>query len=476
MTNIPLCHAVQKLALLGLFAPVLLQAANPSSGQPESGAGLARTMRILQTSTAENPPQLRILSYGQSIVGQGFADRAIAEFLKKNYPNVRVNISNKAIGGYQAPLIRRTAWQDLYNQNPDLVIFHDYGGYDGEIDEIFDNIAKYTVADVLTWTHHIDATPDEANGNQERTSEIVRKAAAKHGWEVVDIRALWKKQLVQGAEASDFLADSIHLNARGGALLGEALATRFQVVATSGDSASRREAVLPLDAAAAVSGWKAQDGGLVSVPGSPLRITFHGNRLDLAPLPNTKGGAKILLDGRPPSTLPDTLAVSRSGNAPGGWWPAITLVTLKPQAAAQKYTMKFRDVAPDGSAYVFALEGSVSGEEGEGRAGEDFVSRSGSVAIRAADIALASVKQNTQKDLPAEFTVEWEVFSMSKNSWTGADDAFPETVIRCWTDGPHTLEILPDDGGTAGFREMRVFSPSGQPAIEAQAASAKTNG
>jgi hypothetical protein len=455
-----------------LFPLVLALSAAPRGAADDTGAQLARTMELLESSAPDHKTPVTILFYGQSITAQGYADRAIRKWIAEHYPHAQVKMTNPAIGGYTAPGLRKTAWQDMYNQNPDLVVFHVYGGENGELEEIFQGMRKHLTADILVWTHHVDSTRDEGNGLREKTSELMKSLAAQYGGEVADVRALWKETLSkENTVPSDYTKDAIHLNDRGGALLGQAVVARFQKNPAASEEWKKRIHTLPLDEAHPgvtydADRWKGERGGLVSTGTSPLRIAFTGNRVDLIGLAGTGGRAKILLDGQTPSTVHDTLSAGRSSKSPGAWWPAVTQVTLGDSVVPQMFSMKFRDVAPDGSSFAYDVSGSVSGDEGSGQSGQPFTAKSGAFTLKPHDLALATVKKLVNKDLPPEFTVEWPVFSMSRDEWTSPGalkegEVPQETVIRCWTDGPHVLEILPLGDGPVGIKDVMIFSPSG---------------
>lgn len=440
-------------------------------GAESPGLYLPRTMALLESSSPGHRTPVRMLFYGQSITAQGYADRAIMKLVRERYPNASVTFTNPAIGGYQAPVLRHTAWQDMYNQNPDLVVFHVYGGQDGELEEIFQGIRKNLTAEVLVWTHHVDSTPDETNGMREKTSELIEALAAKYGFEVADARTLWKETLMrEKISPRDLTVDFIHLNDRGGALLGEAVVARFQDNPSASGDWKRRVHTISLDGpregvSFPAGSWKYTPEGVVASGREPLRLAFTGNRVDVIGLAGG-GSARILLDGRTPSTLRDTLAAGRSSKVPGAWWPAVTRVSLGESPVVESYTMRFHDVAPDGSGYLFDVTGSVSGPVGNGGAGQPFAAASGRFSLDRGDLALAGVRKTTGKDLPAEFTVEWPVFSMSRDLWKSPatlslGEVPQETVVRCWTDGPHVLEIVPEGDGPLGLREIMVFSPSG---------------
>jgi len=436
------------------------------------GKFLPRTMALLESSNATHHTRVSILFYGQSIIANSAIDQEILKYLHGKYPFADIKIKKLAIGGYQAPMLRKTAWQDLYPQNPDLLVFHDYGGESGELEEIYRNIKANMTTEVLTWTHHVDNFGVGIDQQREASCIVLKTLAAKYGWELADVRTQWKEYLkTSHVPIGSLLVDQIHLNPKGTALLRDFLVPHFRVNPDASQDWKNHARTLPLNAPQKeitfdATGWTASPDGLRSTGTKPLQVKFFGNRVDLTALCDGTGSAKLLLDGQTPSSQADTLAASRSTLAPGAWWPAITLVGLGRNRIAEKITMNFHDVAPDGSSFAFDVTGSVSGAEGSGKSGADFTAKSGHFTIAAGDIALNTVKKITKKDLPAQFAVEWEIYSMSRDDWKASAGLKPETdsqatIIRCWTDGPHELEIVPNGDGPLALKELTVFSPRG---------------
>ncbi len=107
------------------------------------GSRLQRTLTLLASSSEAQPNKVRILFYGQSIVA-GLDATAMVDQLRVFYPYAQIEFENRAIGGFQAPNLVRTAVHDLYPYYPDLLIFHVYGGEEtGELERIIFDILPY---------------------------------------------------------------------------------------------------------------------------------------------------------------------------------------------------------------------------------------------------------------------------------------------------------------------------------------------
>jgi hypothetical protein len=275
---------MKRFAFLGMVT-VMIGAGNLGATEPVGGR-IQRTMRLLATSTPEHRNPVRILFYGQSIVRQDYARKAVEADLRKRFPDADLQIENRAIGGYTAPALIRTAEQDLYPYYPDLVVFHVYGGErGGEFEGILRNIRQKTTAEVLTWTHHIDRRGPH---NFDAACKLRQELAEKYECEMVDLRAQWADYMTKNQRtAEDLTVDVVHLNKEGGKLMGDILVPAFQYHA--GVASPLDGCVKTYSLAAALKGqgpvklsgdWQANGEGIVATKGT-LRLTFTGNRVDL---------------------------------------------------------------------------------------------------------------------------------------------------------------------------------------------------
>ena len=433
------------------------------------GRHIARTVSLLESATAEYRTPVNILFYGQSIVGTGYPTSVVKKHLAETYPHAKIRINNRAIGGCQAPKLQHTAFYDLYPEDPDLVIFHVYGGESrGELEGIHANIRKYTTAEVLTWTHHVDC--NSSAKSLDSRSAVRRELAGKYGFELADVRERWKRYLVRtGASARSLLRDNIHPNGQGGTLLGEMLLPHFKVQpvpASRGKwvrtyALNTRHPVVSFSTAT----WKRSGDGLVCESGtSPLKLTFTGNRVELEALPlsGETGSARILLDGKPASQCPDTYAVSRPSIAPKGWWPVVDRI-YGSDLVSETWTLSYRDITPDGKSFVFDLKGSKTAADGSGEVDTAFTSNSGRIRFDAHN-PFRGVKKYLGKNLDPSFTATFKTYCMSKDTWKMPGRAKPgevsrSTLLHFWTSGKHTLEIVPDGNGPIGIRSLIVHQP-----------------
>jgi hypothetical protein len=175
------------------------------------GDRIRRTMNLLSTSTKEKPNKVKIVFFGQSIIKQDYSRKIIESKLRQNFPHAQLEVLNTAIGGYQAPYSARTMFHQVIPHQPDLIVFHVYAGEkDGKYEEILKNFRRYTTAEVVTITHHLDNYGEAVDKDRDAASQLRRDLAVKYGFELVEVRENWRKYLtMHGLKVTDMLSDKI---------------------------------------------------------------------------------------------------------------------------------------------------------------------------------------------------------------------------------------------------------------------------
>jgi len=430
------------------------------------GARIQRTMRLLATSTPERRQPVKILFYGQSIVLQDYARKAVEADLRKRFPHADLMVENRAIGGYGAPVLIRTAEQDLYPFYPDLVVFHVYGGQNGEFEGILKGIRQKTTAEILTWTHHIDRRGPK---QWEAACTLRLKLAEKYQCEMVDLRAKWAEYMEKNQRtAADLCSDVVHLNKEGGKLMGDILTPAFQY--HKGAQSAFDAAVQIYSLADALQGkgpikltgdWQAKDGGVVATKGT-LRLTFTGNRVDLSSLPS-KGIAKVLIDGKAPSATPGAYAATLPIRTPIDYRPALKLVGLGGQPQAEDWTLTAHDISKDGKQFAFDLVGSKTGPDGSGTQAANFVSTSGRIRLQPRDFSFSEAVRIRKKPLPERFDVTWKTYLMGMDTYTpkvvkpGCQDR--QTLTQGIANAEHTLELVLTGDAPVALDAITIHTP-----------------
>ena len=441
------------VAMLAMFALTLTAAENPSV------AYIQRTMLALETSTAAKPAHLRVLFYGQSITAQAWT-KTVEKQLKTQYPTVKFEFLNAAIGGYDSSRLIRTADHDLYPWYPDVLFFHVYGPLD-KYEEIVKRTRERTSAEIVIWTSHfsqgcgknmaagVDVVHDER-------AEGIRAVAKKYNCMLVDLRRKWHDYLVENKVAADsLLIDAVHLNEKGCDLYAKCIGEELRRVPELGDD-------------------PAASGSIVSVPvtdpavtpgaDGSLTLRFTGNRV-LAVSDGTgkrSTSANVLLDGKPMNDRPELWAITRPSLGPAGiWMPAINHLDFPAVPVAEDWMLTcLPDSTPDGKLIHFSLCGSETGVDGEGWSTAQFVSSSRRALIKPEDWNVAWTLGYKKATLPKDFTVTWRTYPLFTPSYQPQSAGKRTRLVQGCTNTEHTLTLVPEfAGGKLGIGAFIVQAP-----------------
>ena len=425
------------------------------------GDKIRRTMHLLSTSTKERPNKVKILFYGQSITRQDYSRKIIEAQLREQFPHAQLEVLNPAIGGYTAPKSVHTMFHTLIPHQPDLVVFHVYGGeQDGNYEQIVKNIRKYTTAELMEVTHHLDAFYDRVEDRE--TASIHRKeVAAKYGSELVEMRRNWEMYMSRHCKkVEDFLSDKIHLNRHGGELWGALQARHFQVQKADPrkwqsrigrmDLRKNKQCLLGM-VNYDPEEWEVTCTGLKNkVPNARLEVHFMGSRVDVISLKGN-GVADILVDGKPPSEHLETWAATLPTSTPIDYRPGIMRVGLKGKPVAETWTLTANAVNEDGKEFNYSLQGSESGRQGCGDHQSVFRSSNGVIELQPKLFRFSEAISIKKKPLPVPFDLRWDVYNTSLDNWKfeGTTEENPSgqvTLVHQLPNSKHLLEIIPRSG------------------------------
>jgi hypothetical protein len=457
-TGQPLAEAHKYRALAELAKNPTAESRTPQTG--DRGRNIQRTMTLLATSTPQKRNTVKVLFYGQSITEQAWT-KTVAADLRQRFPHADLVIENRAIGGFAAQLLVKTAETDLYPFYPDLVIFHVYGSHI-EYENIIRRIRERTTAEVLMQTDHmaaadsLDEETDPAKLSPKQWNPWMNYAflpgiARKYGTELVDQRNLWKQYLRDEKLApSALLRDGVHLNERG-----------CQLMARIVSGYLRYDPKLP-DAA-----WR--DLVRTYEVGKDLRWTegklvleFEGNRVDAICKDGRASPAMVHIDGHRPSELPGVYSLTRTTSYPGSGWPCILRVEHEQPWQIEDWTLTLTEVPADLKQIRFRVEGSKTGPDGEGTTGVRFLSKSGRVIIEPDDWNFEYAQKVFRRPIPAGFQIRWQVVPHFVDEFVspGVKDAAVETTVTLaqgFPSGNHRLEIT--GGPDTPIAALRVYRP-----------------
>jgi hypothetical protein len=442
------------------------------------GSRIQRTMTLLASSNKQAKNRIKILFYGQSIVGGMYWQDIVAE-LKNRYPYANIIAENRAIGGFAAPKLVRVAVHDLYPFYPDLVVFHDYTAKSGEWERMIYNIRKYTTAEIMIFTHQIATAKRQQarTSGDDSDSAMIRYIAQKYNCELVEVRKEWKNYLkIHKLEPYEFLLGdkqhpNVHPNAKGHTLLAQMVMRHFRenTVASGGwfnivRTHEARRAVEEKNDEITFPGkpWSSITEGILGDSSKNcLKLTFYGNRVDIvsASYSGKLGTAKILVDGKELKTYSELYYVTRPSKAYHVWYPAIKRVTLGENPIAEKWTLEISKMSNDGKSFKFSISGSVTGSDGHGSNKADFVSKSGRIKIKASDFTIIETQKYKREPCPKNFKVTWEVKQAFQSIWKPTRWKKRVTLFQGLTNGKHLLEIIPENNGIIPIKSLIVYNP-----------------
>ena len=423
-----------------------------------TGRFIQRTMHLLASSTAKKRNKVKILVYGQSISEQDWWLEVKADLIRR-FPHADLLMENKAIGGFASSLLVKTVEMDVSSFYPALVLFHVYGDHKN-YESIIKIIRSRTAAEVALQTDHYNK---EDEFSDKTAKEFIPALAKRYSCEVIDIRKAWKKYLdVNSYEPSKLLKDEVHLNEHGNFLMAELIKPYLQYK--------------PNYVFDEFHLLRTYDVGTdVCADGDTLHFTFTGNRVDIIAGDSISNDrpVTVLLDNARPSSFQGTYFMTRPyRNNNKGWpWMLPAMIQIGHQAPwiDEEWTCIFKQVSPPYSDFTFKITGSKSGEDGTGRASEDFISKSRRVIIKKGDA-------DTGGDwhLKRSFTVlktivnkgdlvKWKTFSISADFYVPRriHDTSVENITTLFQGVPnkeHVLTIISAGGGLP-IKQVRVYKP-----------------
>ena len=463
---------IRHLLLLSLLGAVALPAAQPPGqfpapknlGDPATlGLNIQRTMTLLATSTPEHRNTVKVLFYGQSITEQEWTKEVTAD-LRRRFPHANLIIENRAIGGHSSQLLVKTAGADLYPFQPDLMIFYVYGSHI-DYESIIRRTRERTTAEILMQTDHVtkdsDLTePTDPAGlsprqwNSFMNYKFLPETARKYGCGLVDQRNLWKQYLKDtGLSATNLLKDGVHLNAHGNYLMAELVKAQIVHRPDTKLDPMNCDTVKTFQVG---KDFQWQDG--------KITLSFEGNRVDVIP---RSANVSVRIDGKKPSEIPETYGFTRVSAFPGSSWPCLLQVGSQKPLQSEWWTLTVKEASPDMKTLKFEVAGSQTGPDGAGTRAENFVSKSGRIAINTNDWNLDFCFKVFKRSLPANHVIIWRADSHGMDRIQNGSAITPplgvelaRTAAQGLPNGKHTLELEPLNPGVPRIlTAIRVYRP-----------------
>ena len=443
-----------------LLAAIVATASAATAEQNPSAAYIQRTMKMLEDSTAENPAHVRVLFYGQSITAQAWT-QIVQKQLEEKYPSAEFEFRNAAIGGYTSNVLIRTADHDLYPWYPDLLFFHVYGPMD-KYEEILRRVRERTSAEIVIWTSHLNSLsrdePNEINTSHDARAAEIRAIGPKYNCMLIDLRRKWRKHLADsGLGVKDLLSDTVHLNPQGCELYARLISEELLRLPDLGDNPTASGTITTIPASAPE---------VAPAPDGRFALRFTGNRVVAVSDGTGAAGAKasVLLDGKPMNGARELWAISRPSLGPARiWMPAINNIGFEAPLAEEDWTLTcLPDSTPDGKKIHFRVQGSATGEDGEGWNTERFVSRSRRAIIEPSDWRIAWTLGYRQATLAERFQVTWRSYPLFTREYEPQPAGTRTLLVQGCANQAHTLTLIPKGGisGISGFVVHAPASPS----------------
>jgi len=418
------------------------------------GKRIGRTMHLLESSSPRDRRKVRILFYGQSITG-GCWHRHVEEELRRRYPFADLEVENRALGGYSAQYLVRTAEHDLYPWYPDLIVFHVYGDH-RRYEEIIRAIRARTTAEIMLFNDHWNRKEyDQGEWRMKRHSafmhDFLPQLADAYQCEFVDVRNPWRAYLeMHGLTPGDLLRDNVHLNEHGLKLMAS-LCSRQMAPADYRPDDAVRDYIVGEDL-----DW--EDG--------VLRLEFDGNRVDVIEGEQESGtSVAVLVDDHSPSHFREAYAVSRPGALVDPLvWPAVNRISLgTPLPRREEWHAEILEISDDHEDVRFRVVGSITGPDGEGSSRERFVSDSGRILIEPGDWNLARSYKLKQVPVKPGMKFRWNVYPLHHDFYIpstarGLLSEAATTLFHGIENGHHHLE-LHAEGRPPSIKALRVFRP-----------------
>lgn len=339
------------------------------------GQYTSRTMNLLHGSTPDKRNEVRILVYGQSISEQEWW-LEVRRTVAARFPDADLIMENKAIGGFSTQYLFKTVEMDISSFYPDLVLLHIYGN-NKDYESVLSTIRSRTTAEIAIMTDHFTG---ENKWSDTMSYNILPALADKYKCDLINVRDPWKAYLKDNnLEPAALLKDGIHLNDFGNFLMAELVKPLFCYKSSFPDDPFKMITTFAIRSD-------------INVSSDTLILPFTGNRADLFcnPANSDPGDSfRIFLDGMAPSSFQGTYYITRPYNSKGKAWPwelpaMIRIGHTKPWVA-EEWSCVFTNAEPPYNDFGFEITGSVTGNDGTGRASEDFTSGSERVIIKKGD-------------------------------------------------------------------------------------------
>jgi hypothetical protein len=417
-------------------------------------------MNLLYKSTKGNRNDVKILVYGQSISEQEWW-LEVKRAVKERFPEANIIMENKAIGGFSTQYLFKTVEMDVSSFYPDLVILHDYGN-EKDYEKVLSTIRGRTASEIAIMTDHYIG---ENKWSDTMSYYILPALAEKYKCDIINIRDPWKAYLKDnGLEPKALLKDGIHLNDYGNFLMAELVKPIFYFKSRFAPDPFGLQTVF-------------MSGTDLKCTEDTITVNLTGNRADLF-FDTTRIRAgdtlEILLDGVKPSTFPGTYFMTRPYGTNDKVWPwdlpSMICVDHTTPWLSEEWSIIYTQVKPPYINFSFKISGTLTGNDGKGKASKDFISRSGRVIIKKGDAEKGgdwhlNRSYKVLKTLVHRGdTVKWKTYTVSTDLFVTEKQEEPSIAksVILFQGVPntlHTLKIICRNACRPPIEMLKVYRP-----------------
>jgi hypothetical protein len=437
---------------------------------------LSRTFSLLARSRADRTNSVRIAFYGYSFIQPVWWTNLISS-VQQSYPQAKIIAANLAFDRHQSPQLVRLAESSLYPFRPDLVVLMVTGDHH-EIRRLAKTIRERTSADILLVNEPLRlkdrmdepvlATDFQPEPKTYSPTPQTWFPFLNNGWlpfvsedldiAFVDVRGGWKSYLTANRlESAALLPDNTRLTEQGNHVMLGLLKPWFECPLSlrledpwDGDRISTY--MIPRDLE-----WKK----------GVLRLEFLGNRVEVLLNARITNSIPVTLDGTAPTEQPGVRIHGRASSFPGTQVPMLLRVGYYATPVKEDWFIRVSDVSTNAGAvkFKFAVEGSVTGPDGEGTSDLEFLSKSKRVQIQPEDWNFEFLRRYFLVQLPNQMEVRWStldqgVDSLGASMELGGAGEWVVPVATGLTFGRHVFEMKANDADQSKILGIRVYRPA----------------
>lgn len=356
----------------------------PTVDTTNVGYNIQRTMHLLETSTAENPNTVKFVLYGQSIIqnGNDWTDW-LHQYLQQKYPTANIEWHNIAIGGFSSDLLKLMVERDMKELYPDLVIFCDYGPYDGFV-QVVRYLRTKTTSEFMFMTDHYTGNSGGIDNNAEQNSTVfIPQICNEYGCEITDVRTYYKQYCeMNKVEPSSYLMeDMVHLGDLGQVLMYRLMKQFFVYKAPEADST----------ALATVKCLTVGEGKDVNWNNGELVIPVQGNRFEVITGAGNDYEGLVYINEEKPSSNVDAYNYTRICDKEFWLMGGFLRGTLTNVPKVEDWNLTFTEADAQTSTFKYDLVGSITGADGSGGSDGVFHSNSGVWMLNPDEVFTSSV-------------------------------------------------------------------------------------